>query len=372
MGVNDTTRFMTLDYISLYWSILFFIGAYFIRTGKLWLDCFLIYAWVYASWMVHFPFNTGETAAVKISIEHQQSIFLCLLMGLSLLIKKEICSIKIRNFLKWLGVVSIVCSFLAVFYGFFADSSYAAKFCHWMNGHHPEDNTYRFNFWPSGFVSGLIPNKSMNAIFNIMLLPFAAEFGFVAYLANLVLLYFAKSSSAFLTMGVVTFSWLMMSRAYWQVKAALSTVGVILFTVVGMRLIPNFTVDGDRFKGYKLFFSEFEWVHWLIGAGPSSFMTYGTLMQQKYNFYKGWYWVYMHSDPLQYLFEFGVLGLFPLLILLIGFFKAAGRETRLAGVAVITGGLVYYPMHQAPFLMVIFLLLKLASQSPANSERVSS
>lgn len=314
--------FLSFDYISFSWMVALLLLTPLLRTKTL-ADYVIIPSWCYAAYMScsQWVYNTFPVR-VRMTINYEQMFFMALLAGFALLIKQEIPKDKIR---KWLGIVGVVNIFLSIV---------SIAFDH-------------------EFVSGLVPNKSMNGIFNVMLMPYSCMIlGVFGWVVNFVLLFTYKSSTAFLTFFCVwlfTIPWTLFNGV------VLSLVGL-----VSSKFIPYLTYDGGRFTGYRFYFQRFQFWDWLIGMGPSSFFAIGTYMHHKLGLPGGpWYWVYLHSDPLQVLFEYGTLGFFLVGAMLWMLYKQAEELEKLSLVAIVSGGLFYYPAHFPTHLIVIFLVLKL-------------
>jgi len=95
-------------------------------------------------------------------------------------------------------------------------------------------------------------------------------------------------------------------------KAAFCAVFGLLFVLIlagYLSIGTAFFSDSLRFKGYEIFMTY--WYHkanWFIGFGNGSFRLLGPVIQGVNEFMLHNWWIWMHSDWLQLLFETGLIG----------------------------------------------------------------
>lgn len=309
----------------------------FLRT-KTPLDWFIIYAYIYAVISVQAPFNRSyQTMSLLVGTESEQRLFLAILLTFVVLMKSNLSSEKIYSFLGWLGVVSITLSIIAVPFSEFLPNTFTHK----------------------AFISGLVPNKAMNGIFNCMLMPFVLnkwpKKKALTIVTVLLLTILSRSSAALLS-----FTAAFAVTVLPQYRLTFIPILGILFLAVGSIFTKDFLYAGGRFDAYKLFLSSMGWTEYLVGFGPSSFLTRSVYVQGRGTIEAPTqFWLYMHSDPLQFVFEFGALPVITIVAAIYYLYKNSGVYEKMSLTAMVAGSLIYYPFHQAPHLLVFFLTTKL-------------
>lgn len=313
------------------------------------LDIWVIYAWVYTTWISSFYlFYSDYKPKFVVGIWEQQYRFLVLLLLFVLFMKAKINTHKLRNALGYVGIFNYILTIALYFL------------------HEP-------------WITGLIPNKGLNGILNIMLFPYAISISPFSnpyrpwFLLPVFLLpictYFSHSSCAVLAFVTLGIGYLLTS--YNPKKWLYASVFCFGVIAAAYFLVPGLLDPGDRFTRYHQFFSGFTPRDWLIGRGTSSFLGFSASLQKataQLNV-EPYYYSYMHSDPLQYIYEFGAIGLVPLLISGIWVFKHAQRREFLVLVSAIAGGLFYYPFRQYPHLLIFLIVLKTIVDNEKNKSK---
>jgi hypothetical protein len=305
-----------------------------------WLDVWVLYAWVYAATVVLFPFSRDyATLPLQISMEAECRLFMVYLVVFVLLMKSNLSTEKIRSVLGRLGIVAFLLSLFAL----------------------PFDVQ---------FISGIVPNKSMNAIFVSALLPFVMlhfsgrlELMLTTMIAFFAITYFSNSSSGILAGFVVVVASLQWSKETW--KEFISVVAFAAVPAILYLFTSTQAFNGTgRMEMYRVLLSNLTPVDYLIGKGPGTFQAWGAYVQAvtrtrlDYGFF-----LFMHSDPIQYFIEYGVLGLCFIALPVYYLLKSADRLTRASLLALLSGSLFYYPFHFPVHVIVFFLLAKISFNS---------
>lgn len=319
---------MEIHYLDLFpfLFILFFIP--FLQTIW-WLDVWVVYAWIYAamtSKLIWFYSDLKNSLQVKLEVD--QNMFLLVLALFSLFIKKKVSTNSIAKILAITGVVNLIFSIVAL----------------------PFDDQ---------FTSGLIPNKAMNSIFNTMLLPYTFSLiGGWATILVIITAVLAKSVTALVSLLCMGVTWIYLSNETRKIYQS----GLLAFGCALSAIFFNSRVWGphERLRIWKESFHLFSIDEWIVGHGPSSFQVLSVYAQGAgRGVYDTFFDMYMHSDPLQYLYEYGVIGLLPLSIGIYYLIKYAQRREILAMAGLLGGCLFYYPMHFYPHLLVFFCIVKI-------------
>lgn len=348
---------MEIDYITWFWTIGFLLATPLLRT-KTFLDYWLMFAWIYAVIHPHISHLYPISLNMQIMIEKHQWELMLLIALFSLLMKSHLSSVRIKKWLMNLGIFNIALSLMAVA---------LVPVCEVL---------LRFKYIETmpilQFVSGLIPNKSMNAVLLVMLLPYVlmhsdALVRCFLFMITVFLVIMAKSSCAYLALSTYIFVDLFF---FSKIPKKYPVIILVVMGVIGVFCLPESMVTGGRFQNYVFFFSDiklnavdkiagFNIVDWLVGRGPASFFTYGAKLQNIAARLDNGYGIWMHSDPLQYIYDYGVLGVPLLLATIWETFKRGQRTEILALSGLLAGSLFYYPFHFAPHVLVWFLIMKL-------------
>jgi len=202
------------------------------------------------------------------------------------------------------------------------------------------------------WVSGLTVNPSMN------LCIIAITFPFIGLLPK----FWMRLLSVVGGLGLMAYSYVLHSTStpilavivalivffFFHSREGRGVAGFLLvLTCVPVLLVQKLLSPGDRLMQWKIFFNYWrENINWLFGAGNGSFYVLGPVLQQ-INGGVTDYFVWMHSDVLQTLFELGFVG-FVLWGIAIGYVFYRLRKKILwlaAGVAWLVTAAAYYPLH---------------------------
>lgn len=326
---------MFMDYISLYTALGLFLLSPLLKVSKPFTP-FLIYLWVYCIFQAELPWNLTIPAGIKMSIEKDQHLIMALVAGFALMLHWKVETKKLENFLGYLCIFNLVLTIgLLVFH--------------------------------SSFISGIVPNKGMNGILNCMLLPFVRDLPKRLKIFALVVIFpltlQSQSSCAYGAFIAVVSAYVFLKCKKKPTAVLFWTVAIGLASVaIGLWLVPNLFDDVRRFQIYKFYISKMSNMDLLLGNGPASFSTLGVVWQSAAKFMVSGehreYILYMHSDPVQFLFEYGILGALPLGWLLWHILKYGSNTVLISLAALFVGGLFYYPMHFPVHLFTVFLILK--------------
>ena len=320
------------DYITTYWFLGFLVFTPVLRTVP-WLNVWVFYAYAFSLISAQFPVYLDElTIPLRVSMENFTNNFLVWLLVFVLFMKYEFSNLKVERVLRAILTLLLVSGVAAfVFEQFIYDKHRIPYFY------------------------GIIPNKGMNAILLVTLLPFFLN----RYLFMLVTLFVidSKSSSALLSYLTFCSLYLVMNKKI-NYKYVLGAIGF----VVAYALFDDGLFNGTtRFPAYKFFFSFMNPWNYLFGFSSGSFFPMSVFLQDRYRFQlETGLHLWAHSDPFQYFFEFGLIGVPPLLYTMGGVLKYAERRSLLAFGAFLAGSLFYYPFHFPIHLIVLVLLVKMS------------
>lgn len=332
-----------MDYITGFYLVFLLISTCLIvRSPLLW------FMWLSAALFSSWPFiDASLPPPIVFSVNAEQKQILMLIALFSLLLLKKVQTKKIEVFLGYLGIVSVAATIIAIPF------------------HDP-------------FISGLVPNKSMNGILNCMLLPYICKPNYRAVLPAVILVAFltltSSSSCAFAAFSAMCAVWVY--KTYRPKFLILVLAAASLSLAFGLLFIPDLFAleagNGTRWEGYHFFFKNFRFWDWMFGYGPGSFMARSIWMQKLYHFH---YiigvdgrevqrnWLYFHSDPLQFIFEYGIVGIPTLALAAWKVWKNAPLAPLLSIAAMCAGSLFYYPFHWPHHLLVLFLSLKIVANN---------
>lgn len=274
--------------------------------------------WVSASIISKLPVNfySKYTLPVKVSIENSQNELLCLICILSLMIKSKINFDKALN---CFGYVSLIFSFFALFFN-------------------------------ERWFSGIVVNKSMNAILVSMLLPYI--FNFYTFIASALVVILSKSSSAYLSFfGMIFIFFLRETKNPTKFLKYFIPLPLFLYF-----FDKDILFGGSRLIAYKFFFSDFSIWNFLFGKGAASFFSIASYRQTRELFdLANGYYVWMHSDILQFIYEYGIFGLIPLAF--VAFKTNFSKKEFYSLIAICLGSVFYYPFHFPVHLFVLFMVI---------------
>lgn len=332
----DADRTIDFDYIGLSWATALLLFLPFLKTNK-WLNGFIFYVWILSVYKTQnsnhrldFPIH------VLLSQENQNFFFMFLLLFFVILYRASLSNELIFKILSWLGVANL---FLTV-------------------GLTPVNRP---------FISGIVFNKSMNSILNLMLVPFVFHawpksvslFGFF----TIATVMSSNSSSAL-------FAMILMLVFYFRKKPTILVGSFIVIFIIGCFSIDKLFQYQDRLDGYDFFFKTFTLKDWVIGRGPGAFFPFSTYEQVRAGFnisrdllVGNGLFIWLHSDPLQAVYEYGVIGGLLLIPCVIYAFRFIGQPGVYSLVALLSASFLYYPHHYPIHLVVIFLLLKICANN---------
>lgn len=309
---------LEIDHISTTEMLVLLAITPLLRT-KTKLDWIIIYMWVYTVIASHMPFFISPyPMPVVLTTESRQNELLALIVLFVLALRVPFNPVRLlKKLAKW----AIILSVLAI----------------------PFQDRW---------ISGLVLNKSMNGILLASLTLYSSTVGYFLWATFCVLI--SHSSSAVLALAVVIFGAFINKKNAKKIFLLCACIGGSIALI-----FPRALFSGNRFEGYRLFFNDFSFLNWLFGKSPASFFAISSYRQAKEAFHmEHGFLLWMHSDPLQFIFEYGLLGLIPLIISASWVFKHAKKRERLALSAMIAGGIFYYPMHWYIHLFVVFCVIK--------------
>lgn len=315
-----------------------------LRT-KWWIDIFLLPAYAYACIAAFSPFYFEYyTKALTVNIHGDQHLFLALCILFALFSKAKIPTKTLETFLGWFGIINLLGTHFM----------YALSFTRWA--------PTAWGFPTNRLGSFFVLNTSLNMVLNICLLPYMCELGIWAEVycvfSIIVLILFAASSSSWLGLVILWMAYLYKQappkRAWPLVFAGLALIAL------GYFFVGSFLNDGGRISGWKFFFDGFSWREYLIGRGPATFQFWGAVLQYANDFNMGiGYFIFLHSDPLQVIWEYGFVGLSLVSVAVYQVLQRAKLNEFLSLSVLLSVSLIYYPFHTPVHLFIIFILLKL-------------
>lgn len=311
--------YVEIDYITGFWLLFLLCLLPFILTRTP-LDYLLSYMWINASLFSKLPFAIGnypKNVVVANEAKATETLLCIALFSLIYKTKKDY-----GKMLKSLSAIAILTSIVA----------------------------YPFDI---RWLTGLVPNSAMNAILIVSLLLYAP--GNILFLLGVFIVVMAKSSSAYLALAS-TVLYLFRAEIVKRWKAFL-LLGFI--AIAGLWSIDKDLLNpGIRFSAYQFFFRDFHGLDWFFGKGAGSFWAISTWMQNTYQFdMDNGYLFWMHSDPLQFVFEYGIIGLIPLAFSLTWLLTNLKDRAMIAVLAYLFGGIFYYPLHWPVHLLVLFMAI---------------
>lgn len=342
-----------IDYIALYYAIGLLLFAVTLKTNK-YFNPIIFGLFFYTVYQIFFRVSLVPLNVIN-ALDKDAFFVLSLLLGFVLLLKTKIKTVTIEGWLTLLFIINIFLSLIAIPFSYGLLINCELHDC--------------------AFYSGLIPNKSMNSVLNCMLAPlfFKNEwrnwFKRFITLSLIFITIMSKSSTAFMCLVMLPLGYLFITDIKKFLKLAVPLFVVSL--IAGYFFIENFFNPYGRFQVYEFFLSKLEGFDWLIGKGPGSFSSFGPFYQVKEKFLikEQGIFIYAHSDIMQLLFEYGILGFLPVVYLVWNIYKRAEIAHVISVFVVLTACLFYYPLHFPFHLFIIFLILKMLSNTfERNSE----
>lgn len=230
--------------------------------------------------------------------------------------------------------------------------------------------------------TGFLPNVSMGPSMLAILFPLALWWWWqnrdnarktlyaTACVLFLTIIYLHQSSIPYaaLVAGVATLAACVLVQVYgWSRVLPVVLIGVVLAIMAGGYFDKDwFTFyETPRFKYWPLFM-RWWWEnspHWL-GSGTGTFRHMGPIIQYRSQQGIGEWWIWIHNDWLQVLFETGYIGVLSALSLLLTAIMRAYRSCRFELVAALVALVVVsagnYPLRLAEFSFLVMLLLAAA------------
>lgn len=171
--------------------------------------------------------------------------------------------------------------------------------------------------------SGLIDYAGMNGVLICLSLPFfnaKHKYGLLGLILCLFAIILSKSSVQYGIIAAIAFGYIIHTNRKVNKTLAVASIPFL----VGLIIERNKLFDSAyRFDAYKIFMTSWwkNFPHW-VGSGPGTFQVFAPLIQIKNNFMvdmrpgqNSFFWLWMHSDWLQVLFETGIIGLLLSLLL---------------------------------------------------------
>lgn len=203
---------------------------------------------------------------------------------------------------------------------------------------------------------GFLSNPSMGACMAIVCAPlaykYAGKWGAIAgFLTACLATYLAKSSIAYGLLGLEVFVFGMFYFRRWYLKAIVLLSPAVAFAIGWSILGKELINDSHRFRTWAFFAKYWKLENQWFGIGTGTFATFSSDIQTyNRNFDNAW-WVWLHNDWLQILFEQGIIGLSLVcslyLVAIRGAYKA--REFAVAMSLFLYGitATMNYPLHLA-------------------------
>lgn len=237
------------------------------------------------------------------------------------------------------------------------------------------------------WLSGLAVNPSMNGSITAMTWPFLfllKESLLILPLAALgiVLIFASKSTTPVLAFLAIIFLPFALRAGK---KAKLIAAGLLTGSIAAaIAFIPNFIHPYDRMQQYMFFWRLWrERFNAFVGSGNGSFYIWGPL-SQKLNLvetdrffdklFNGihiprgatahWYYLWLHSDIYQTLFELGIIGLSLWSVAVFYILKSLYHSNNRAWLSAAIGWLItatfYYPLHYPVHLAIGLMIATVA------------
>lgn len=205
-------------------------------------------------------------------------------------------------------------------------------------------------FFPNGYprYSGLLVNPSLNAVAILLTVPFTCGYTRLALeLLSVPLIFVTESTTAAAVYVVIK---TMQLRRPW-----------LVFLMAPFLFMHDF-FGKTRWQEYLFFWEKFkDHINPLIGSGPNTFYFWGPYFQNQAG-RKTDYWLWLHSDAFQLLFEQGIIGfiLWGVALSTIVFKKQRFyRPENQALVGWLVSSITYFPIHSDMLAFIFVLLIRL-------------
>lgn len=195
-----------------------------------------------------------------------------------------------------------------------------------------------------------IGNLPMNAAFIAFTLPFLlTPQNMVIVLPVVIYIILTSTGATALAAFIASMCGLMFAKLKGIWKFPISVLSFCVLSILGLRFMPDLLNSSGRFPMQKLLLKHF-WNDFNVwfGAGPGSFPVWSSLYYKAHEYTDDGLWAWAHSDLLQVLFEYGIVGLLlSIWIFLDALHGSYKKDARLfaALLGYIVTALNYYPCH---------------------------
>lgn len=207
-----------------------------------------------------------------------------------------------------------------------------------------------------------VSNPVMNACLCVITLPFVMELNPVcamAYILMTTIICLLSTGSTAVAAFIAMMTTLFFIKIETHHKIMFTfLVGLILVGLGGI-FMPHLLDTSGRFPMQQMFLSHL-WHDFnpVIGAGPGSFPIWSShYYKEKLGYTDPDLWMWAHSDLLQLLFEYGVIGLFFVTGTVLMAIRKANDTYKVAIIAYVVTSLNYYPSHWPIHAVIGFLLI---------------
>lgn len=142
-------------------------------------------------------------------------------------------------------------------------------------------------------------------------------------------------------------------------------------TILAIQILlgDKFAHSSGRYSIWKISIAQWVDLHrYIFGTGSGTFRVLGP-QAQRLNLV-GQDWIWMHNEPLQVLFEQGIIGLLALCILFVYMLKGSKQIwLKVTVLAMFVGSLTQMPFRMYPFALFYALVCRLSLLSFSNEER---
>lgn len=220
---------------------------------------------------------------------------------------------------------------------------------------------------------GIVGNPSMNACFLVTMMPLVLKSTnpvprAIAFFMSLFAVLVSGSSIAFGMLASLAVIYTIVSGWWWLLAFA------PVAMAAGWKLCGEvFFNSGDRFLMWEFFMSK--WAvpaNLLTGTGYGTFGVFSNNLQRHFQVREGVWWVWMHNDWLQGVFEAGIVGISLMVsTYLLALYRLIYARKHHEATAFILYGIFMganYPMHLAPTALFGAWLTILALRKPSCLE----
>lgn len=236
---------------------------------------------------------------------------------------------------------------------------------------------------PSGYLDYAGMNACMIACGISYLIPKKDEHEYSWYLKvfgaslSLFAIFLTKSAVPYGVLSVVFVGWAIMNYP------KMAPIGIVPLVVGAISIGPKMINSSQRFTAYKVFLSYlFEIKRQWFGTGMGTFQVYAPVIQNKAGFMfnqktGGWLWLWIHSDPIQAVFEIGIIGFLLVLCLflrgLLSLYKKGDWQAFCLLLSLGATAAFNYPARYFPtaFLGMFFLLYSLEADAQKPHQKLN-